>query len=176
MCILSSPTAAVPTTPPAAQTLPPQTRQQLALDALAGASITDLANHHRVSRKFVYQQSGKAQQALADAFDPPRADDDDVLFDLPVTETWLKRFILSALLVCHSSYRGVHEMLRDLFHCPRSLGYLHSVAHQARNRARTLTMSSSNCPPSASPPTMKSSKSVSRCWSASMSIQPIAIC
>ena len=137
MCILSIPTAAVPTTPPAAQTLPPQTRQQLALDALAGASITDLANHHHVSRKFVYQQTDKAQQALDDAFDPPRADD-DVLFYLPVTDTWLQRFILSALLVCHSSYRGVHEMLRDLFHCPRSLGYLHSVAHEAMNRARTL--------------------------------------
>ena len=49
MCILSNPTAAVPTTPPAAQTLPPQTRRQLALEALAGASITDLANHHRCS-------------------------------------------------------------------------------------------------------------------------------
>jgi hypothetical protein len=138
MCILSIPTDAVPTPSPAAQTLPPQTRQQLAIEALAGTAITDLANHHHVSRKFVYQQTNKAQQALDDAFDPPRADDDDVLFYLPVTETWIKRFILSALLVCHSSYCGVHELLRDLFHCPRSLGYLHTVAHEAMNRARTL--------------------------------------
>jgi hypothetical protein len=69
--ILSRPTAAVPTTPPAAQTLPPHTCQQLALDALAGASITDWANHHHVSQKLVSQQTDKAQQALDDAFDPP---------------------------------------------------------------------------------------------------------
>jgi hypothetical protein len=55
-----------------------------------------------------------------------------------VTEVWLRRFILALLLIGHSSYRGVYELLRDLFHCPRSLGYIHGVAHAAMNRARTL--------------------------------------
>jgi hypothetical protein len=117
--------------------MPPLTRQQLALDALTGASVTDLARQHLVSRKFVYQQADKAQQALADAFQP-HPDDDDVLFYLPVTETWLKRLILALLLICHSSYRGVYELLRDLFHCTRSLGYLHAVAHDAMAQAQRL--------------------------------------
>jgi hypothetical protein len=64
--------------------------------------------------------------------------DERVLFYLPVTEAWLKRLILALLLIGHSSYRGVYELLRDLFHCPRSLGYLHAVAHAAMGRARTL--------------------------------------
>src|SRR5579872_6805114 len=135
MCILPSPAAAVPTP---AHALPPAARQQLALDALSGGSITDLARQHDVSRKFVYQQADKAAHALADAFTPAPPADDTVLFYLPVTETWLKRLILALLLICHSSYRGVYELLRDLFHCPRSLGYLHGLARVAMRRARAL--------------------------------------
>jgi hypothetical protein len=138
MCILPSPTAAVsaPRTP--AHALPPAARQQLALDALAGRPITELARHHDVSRKFVYQQADMAEQALAEAFTPAPPADDTILFYLPVTEAWLKRFILALLLICHSSYRGVYELLRDLFHCTRSLGYIHALAHAAMSRAQTL--------------------------------------
>jgi hypothetical protein len=103
---------------------------------LAGLPITELARHHDVSRKFVYQQADKAEHALAEAFAPDLPADDAVLFYLPVTEVWLKRLILALLLICHSSYRGVYELLRDLFHCPRSLGYLHGVARAAMDRAR----------------------------------------
>jgi hypothetical protein len=138
MCILPSPSPAVPAPRCPAHALPPSARQQLALDALTGCPVTDLARDHDVSRKFVYQQADKAKHALDDAFTPPAPADDDVLFYLPVTEAWLKRLILALLLICHSSYRGVYELLRDLFHCPRSLGYLHAVAHAAMRRARDL--------------------------------------
>src|SRR6266436_9855544 len=138
MCILPSPTAAVPAPRTPAHALPPAARQQLALDALTGLPITELARHHDVSRKFVYQQADKAEQALTEAFTPDPPADDTVLFYLPVTEAWLKRLILALLLICHSSYRGVYELLRDLFHCPRSLGYLHGVARAAMDRARAL--------------------------------------
>jgi hypothetical protein len=138
MSILPSPTTTVPASHSPAHALPPAARQQLALDALAGCPITQLAHQHDVSRKFVYQQADKATQALVDAFAPDTPTDEAVLFYLPVTEAWLKRLILALLLICHSSYRGVFELLRDLFHCPRSLGYLHGVAHDAMDRARTL--------------------------------------
>jgi hypothetical protein len=105
---------------------------------LAGHPITELARQLDVSRKFVYQQTTKAEQAIAEAFAPPPPADDRVLFCLPVTERWLQRLILALLLHCHSSYRGIQETLRDLFHCPRSLGYLHHVAHQAMLRAQRL--------------------------------------
>jgi hypothetical protein len=138
MCILVSPTAAVPAPSTPAHALPLAARQQLALDVLAGYSITELARHHDVSRKFVYQQADKAEQAIAGAFTPAPPADDAVLFYLPVTEVWLKRLILALLLICHSSYRGVYELLRDLFGCTRSLGYLHAVAHAAMAQARAL--------------------------------------
>ena len=138
MCILPSPTAAVPAPRTPAHALPPAARQQLALDALAGRSITALARDHDVSRKFVYQQADRAEQALTEAFTPDPPAGDAVLFYLPVTEDWLKRLILALLLLCHSSYRGVYELLRDLFHCTRSLGYTHAVARAAMSRARVL--------------------------------------
>ncbi len=138
MAILPRSPAAVPSPRIPARALPPAARQQLALDALAGQPITGLARDHEVSRKFVYQQATKAEQALAEAFTPPPPDDDRVLFSLPVTERWLQRFVLSSLLQGHSSYRGIQATLRDVFRCPRSLGYFHHVAQQAMQRAQRL--------------------------------------
>jgi hypothetical protein len=138
MCIL------LPTTTPAhtghaatpAQALLPPQRQQLALDALTGQPITALAQEHRVSRKFVYRQTAKAQQALDDAFAPDLAPAEDVLFYLPVTRAWLRQLMLALTLLCHSSFRGVVELLRDLFDVSVSLGTVHNVVRAAVAAAR----------------------------------------
>lgn len=121
-----------------AQRLDPQQRQALAIEGLAGKAISRLATEHGVSRKFVYQQVGKAEQALDDAFVPRPATDDQVLFHLAVTRRWLKRFVLALLLICHASYRGVVELLRDLFDYSLSVERVHAIAHEAMDRARAL--------------------------------------
>lgn len=143
MCIL--PRVSTPVVPnPAvsacpALLLPAQQRQELAVAALAGTRpITQLAQDYQVSRKFVYQQADKAAQALTDTFAPDLPADGRVLFWLPVTALWLRRLILALLLICHSSYRGVYELLRDLFHYPCSLGSIHAVAQAAMDQARVL--------------------------------------
>src|ERR1700735_4107763 len=99
MCIVppapSSASAASPAAPPApaaqpscpAHLLGPQQRRQLALDALTDHSISQLARDHSASRKFVYQQVAKAQQALDLAFCPAPAPQEQVLFYLPVTRS-----------------------------------------------------------------------------------------
>jgi hypothetical protein len=121
----------------AAHSLGPSERQQLALDALAGAdTIRNLADDHQVSRKFVYQQKAIAQQAVADAFAPAAADDRQVLFYLPVTKAWLRQLVLALVLICHSSYRGVVELLRDLFDFSISLGSIHAILNGAVAQAR----------------------------------------
>lgn len=134
MCILSHPNAPVAAIP--ARLLPPQARQQLALDALAGLPITQLANQHQVSRKFVYRQLHHAHDALDQAFTPPTPDDPDVLFWLPVTKTWLQQLVLALVLICHSSLRGVVELLTDLFDFPVSLGTVHNILRHAVPTAR----------------------------------------
>jgi hypothetical protein len=133
MCILSSPlssdTSSAPRFP--AHALDPAQRQHLAIQALAGSlSITELAELHHVSRKFVYQQADIAKLALRRAFDPP-AENADVLFYLPVTKAWLRQLVLALILICHSSYRNVVELLRDLFDHPISVGTVHNIVHSA---------------------------------------------
>jgi hypothetical protein len=139
MSILPAPTATVPPPPPSARRLPPPVRQQLALDALAGQPITELARQQQVSRKFVYQQLHHAHDALDQAFDPPPADPPQLLYWLPVTKPWLRQLVLGLTLLCHSSLRGVTEILNDLFDCPLSLGSVHNILAQAVARARHVT-------------------------------------
>jgi hypothetical protein len=121
---------------PAKALTPPQ-RQELALHALAGTeTVSQLADDYGVSRKFIYQQSAKAQQALDLAFGPKGAPDDQVLFDLPVTKAWLKQFILALVLIAHSSLRGVTEVVRDLFDYSLSPGTVHNVVAAVVDKAQ----------------------------------------
>ena len=134
MSILPSATSAVPFS--AARLLPLQARQQLALGALAGQSVSALADQHQVSRKFVYQQLGHAHDALDQAFAPPPDQPPHLLFWLPVTKPWLRQLVLGLTLICHSSLRGVQELLADLFNYPWSLGSIHNILQQAVVHAR----------------------------------------
>lgn len=119
-----------------AKALSPSQRLQIGVQALAGtAAITELADTFNVSRKFVYHQSAIAEHALADAFDPPPADD-AVLFQLPVTKHWLQQLILGLVLCCHSPLRGVVELLHDLFDYDISLGTVFNTVQHAVGPAR----------------------------------------
>ena len=113
-------------------------RQELALRILAGTpSVSNLAVTNGVSRKFLYQQARKAETALDAAF--VRKDDaSEVLFHLPVTAEWLDQFILGQVLICHASFRGVKELMRDMFGVPISIGSVHNVVMEAVERSRAL--------------------------------------
>jgi hypothetical protein len=116
---------------------PPQ-RRQLALEALAGAeTVSHLAGQHAVSRKFVYRQAAKAEEALDAAFSPAVRDDQKVLFHLPVTKAWLRQLMLGLTLICHSSLRGVVELLRDVFDYDISASTVHNVLQAAVAQARS---------------------------------------
>ncbi|MHB1558121.1 MAG: hypothetical protein ACYCU7_18845 [Acidimicrobiales bacterium] len=124
-----------------AHLLLPHQRQDLALQILVGSQpVAQLARQHQVSRKFLYQQADTAQLALESAFDPP-ASTEEVLFQLPVTKAWLRQLILSLVLTCHSSYRGVITLLDDLFDTPVSLGHVHNVVQSAVAGAREINRS-----------------------------------
>jgi hypothetical protein len=125
---------------PAAR-LPEVDRIDLAVLAFAGTvTITDLAARHDVSRKFVYQQAHKASVALAEVFSSG-APDDEVKFELPVTKTWLRQLTLGLTLVCHSSYRGVVELMRDLLGVRISEGTIHNVHQVAARQAGSINRS-----------------------------------
>jgi hypothetical protein len=119
----------------AAVMLPESDRKDLAIRALArSATISDLSARHGVSRKFVYQQARKAGAALDDVF-LSSALEDEVLFQLTVTKTWLRQVIVALTLICRSSYRGVVEFVRDLLGVPISIGTVHHVLQLATRQA-----------------------------------------
>src|SRR5271167_2627471 len=122
----------------AAARLPESDRKDLAVQALArSATISDLAIRHGVSRKFIYQQTDKARTALDDAF-LSATPEDEVLFELTVTKTWLHQVIVGLTLICRSSYRGVVEFLRDLLGVPIGVGTVHHVLQLATQQAGVI--------------------------------------
>src|SRR3954466_12371449 len=122
----------------AVRPLPESDRKDLVIQALAGSeTVSNLAAQHGVSRKFVYQQAHKARTALDEAFSSTTPDDEG-LFELAVTKTWLRQVIVALPLTCRSSYRGVMEFLRDLLGLPVSLGYVHDVLQAATRQASVI--------------------------------------
>lgn len=112
-------------------------RQQLAVQVLAGSgSVTELAERHQISRKFLYQQADKGAHALQQAFQPVALAEEEVLFYLPVTKAWLRQVVLGLVLLCHSSFRGVIAFCRDLLDQPIALGTVHNIVREAVVEAR----------------------------------------
>jgi hypothetical protein len=125
---------------PAAQ-LKPHQRQQIALRVLTKQeTISGMAEEEGVSRQFLYKQGYIAQNALNLAFEKPKADK-EVLFYLPVTQKWLSQLILALILICHCSYRGVVELLRDLFDYTISTGTVRNQVEEAVSKARKINQS-----------------------------------
>ncbi len=70
-----------------ASRLHPLQRQEIAVKVLSKQEpITQIAHQEQVSRKFIYQQKAIAQEALNQAFDKPKKDN-EVLYYLPVTQS-----------------------------------------------------------------------------------------
>lgn len=121
-----------------ATNLQAQQRKALAIDVLAQTQpISHLATKHSVSRKFLYNQAAKASDALDQAF-TRKSLDKDVMFYLPVTKAWLIQLVLALVLICHSSYRGVIELLHDLFAVDLSVGTIHNTIHSVISTAKKI--------------------------------------
>ena len=65
----------------------------------------------------------------------------EVLYHLPITQQWICQLILALILICHCSYRGVVELLRDLFNYPLSIGTIHNRIMEAVQKARKINQS-----------------------------------
>jgi hypothetical protein len=122
----------------AAARLPARDRGDLAVRVLARSEpVSDLADKHGVSRKFVYQQTHKARVALDDAF-RLATPDDEVLFELAVTKAWVRQVIVALALICRGSCRGVIEFLRDLLGVSISVGGVHDILQSAAEKAAVV--------------------------------------
>ncbi|WP_250565027.1 hypothetical protein [Adonisia turfae] len=48
---------------------------------------------------------------------------------------------MDVVLICHSSYRGVVELLRELFDLPLSVGTVHNRMQETAKKAATINQS-----------------------------------
>ncbi len=76
-------------------------------------------------------------QALDKAFEK-KEPEEEVLYSLPITHSWIFQFILALILICHCSYRGVKEILRDLFDYSIGVGTIHNRVVEAVEKARNI--------------------------------------
>ena len=121
-----------------ASRLHPLYRQEIAVKVLSRQEpISQIANQEQVSRKFIYQQKAIAKLALNKAFDK-KEPEKEVLYYLPITQQWIFQLILALILICHCSYRGVVELLRDLFDYPLSIATIHNRVREADPSARKI--------------------------------------
>ena len=103
-------------------------------------TLTAIASREGVSRKFLYQQQQKGNEALELGFNEPK-DDSDILYWLPVTKNWIFQVILALIFICHSSYRGVVEFLRDIFDYPISVATVHNRVNSVVEKALKINKS-----------------------------------
>ena len=70
-----------------------------------------------------------------------RSREPEVLFYLPDTHSWLHQLMVGLILICHSSYRGVVELLRDLFDWSTCASTVHNRMREAAQRAESVNAS-----------------------------------
>ena len=124
-----------------AASLKPEKRKQLFIEMQSSTrKITAISKREGVSRSFLYKQQQKGNQALELGFNQ-RKDESDILYWIPVTKNWIFQVILGLIFICHSSYRGVVEFLRDLFDYPISVGTVHNRVNSVVEKAQKINKS-----------------------------------
>jgi hypothetical protein len=112
-------------------------KKRVALDALSNKkTITRLADENNTNRKFIWQQSGKAQSALETVFKVSHASNDDVIYSLPVTKAWIEQLVLALMFLGHASYRNIAMILKDLLDYDISTGTINTIFSTAVKQAR----------------------------------------
>ncbi len=121
-----------------AASLKPEQRKQLFIEMQSSPqSKTTIAKREGVSRKFLYQQQQKGNQALEKEFNQAK-ESSDILYWIPVTKNWIFQVILALIFICHSSYRGVVEFLRDLLDYPISVTTVHNRVQSVVSKAQKI--------------------------------------
>jgi hypothetical protein len=114
-------------TPCPAKSMSNDTKKSLAIKTITGEqTISAIANDYQVSRKFVSNQKQKILTAVNEVFDE-NADDDEVLYQIPVTKNWLKQCVISFALDCRSSLRGIVKSMKNIFDFSYSLGSVFNI-------------------------------------------------
>jgi hypothetical protein len=116
--------------------IPSATKCAMALQAIRRQqSITDIARDFHCSRTTVHAQKNRALEAAANEF---RDADDELLFTIPVTRSFIHQVVVGLFCMCNSGYRGIMSFLRNVFDYPLALGSVFNILDAAADKAAAL--------------------------------------
>ena len=113
----------------------------MALAAIGGESVSQIARRFGVSRKCVYAQKIRALKAVEDEFIEKSQDQEKVLFTANFTNSLVTRLVLAMFLCGKSSYRATQRIFEDVFGYHISLGKLSSIITDASRAAAKINAS-----------------------------------
>jgi Transposase len=119
--------------------IPPKTKLEIGLQAISRKQpIVNIAQRYDCSRTTVYKQQEKIIQAANQAYE---AEDDDILFYIPVTKPFIQQLVVGLFLICKSSYRDIMFFLKDIIHYDLSIGSVFNILDASADKAILLNQS-----------------------------------
>jgi hypothetical protein len=113
--------------------IPSATKCAIALQAISRQqTITAIAKEFDCSRTTVHEQKNRALEAAAHAFEET---DDETLFMISVTKSWIQKIVVALFLICGSSYRGVMSFLESILDYSLSLESVFNILDAAADQA-----------------------------------------
>jgi transposase-like protein len=116
--------------------IPLTTKCEMALQAIGGQkTITEISKNHQCSRTTVHAQKRRALEGAANAFSQT---DEEVLFTIAVTKSFIRTMVVALRLVCGSSYRWIMFFLQSVFGHSISLGSVFNILDVTADKAQSI--------------------------------------
>lgn len=116
--------------------IPAATKCAMALQAIhRKQTVTELSKQYHCSRTTVHAQKNRALAAAANAFDDA---DEEVMFSIPVTKSFIRMTVIALHLICGSSYRGILFFLESIFGYSLALGSVFNILDAAADKAESI--------------------------------------
>ncbi len=113
------------------KTLTNRERFLLGCEALGGKSVTELSEERQISREWIYEQKRRIEE------EAKRLDtQESVVARIEVTETWLRRLVVSLALECHGSAEGIRRTCSEMTGVHLSIGKISRIINEAAEKAQ----------------------------------------
>ena len=101
-------------------------------------TVSEISKHFNCSRTTVYKQQDKALDAANKVFEQ---DDEEVLFYIPVTKSFIHQSVVALRLICESSYRNIQFYIQAIYNYHVSLGAVFNILDNNAEKAIPINQS-----------------------------------
>ena len=112
-------------------------RESVALEIISGnTTITEAANEHNTSRKFIREQKEKGLDGIRKEFH--QQVNQDFINYLPICKSIIHQIILTLILIGRTSFRSAQKIIKTIFNYHVSVGTVFNVVHRAIAKSREI--------------------------------------